>query len=33
MASPHVAGLFALTTKNVVTDARSTNAHLLFSNM
>jgi subtilisin family serine protease len=26
-------GLFALTTKNVVTDARSTNAHLLFSNM
>ena len=26
-------GLFALTTKNVVTDARSTNAHLLFSNL
>ena len=26
-------GLFNLTTKNVVTDARSTNAHLLFSNM
>jgi subtilisin family serine protease len=26
-------GLFALTTKNVVRDARSTNAHLLFSNL
>jgi subtilisin family serine protease len=26
-------GLFALTTKDVVTDARSANAHLLFSNM
>jgi aqualysin 1 len=26
-------GLFSLTTKNVVTDARSTNSHLLFSNM
>ena len=26
-------GLFALTTKNVVTDARSANAHLLFSNL
>ena len=26
-------GLFNLTTKNIVTDARSTNAHLLFSNM
>jgi aqualysin 1 len=26
-------GLFALTTKNVVTDAQSTNAHLLFSNL
>ena len=26
-------GLFNLTTKNVVSDARSTNAHLLFSNM
>jgi subtilisin family serine protease len=26
-------GLFALTTKNVVTDARSTNAHLLFTNL
>ncbi|HWL32554.1 MAG TPA: S8 family peptidase [Gaiellaceae bacterium] len=26
-------GLFSLTTKNIVTDARSANAHLLFSNM
>ena len=26
-------GLYALTTKNVVTDARSANAHLLFSNL
>jgi subtilisin family serine protease len=26
-------GLFNLTTKNIVTDARSTNAHLLFSNL
>jgi subtilisin family serine protease len=26
-------GLFALTTKNVVTDARSANAHLLFTNL
>ena len=26
-------GLFALTTKNIVTDAQSTNAHLLFSNL
>jgi aqualysin 1 len=26
-------GLFALTTKNIVTDARSTNAHLLFTNL
>ena len=26
-------GLFDLTTKNIVTDARSTNAHLLFSNL
>ena len=26
-------GLFDLTTKNVVTDARSANAHLVFSNM
>ena len=26
-------GLYALTTKNVVTDARSANAHLLFTNM
>ena len=26
-------GLFTLTTKNIVTDAQSTNAHLLFSNL
>jgi subtilisin family serine protease len=26
-------GLYALTTKNIVTDARSANAHLLFSNL
>ena len=26
-------GLYNLTTKNIVTDARSANAHLLFSNM